>query len=85
MSIVLNLGLSHNRQKIDLLSMVFPAEMVDWMVYHVRVYGERNIGCNPSDFRNDGLYRQAYVVVFEPESHAMGVGEKPKNSLYDGC
>ncbi|KAJ7437784.1 beta-glucan synthesis-associated [Mycena galericulata] len=50
MSIILNLGISHNWQTINLDSMVFPAEM---LIDYVRVYqrdGETNIGCNPPDY-----------------------------------
>lgn len=50
MSIVLNLGISSNWQKIDTSTMTFPAEM---RVDYVRVYqrkGQTNIGCNPARF-----------------------------------
>ncbi|KAI0090615.1 beta-glucan synthesis-associated [Irpex rosettiformis] len=50
MSIVLNLGISPNWQKIDTSTMTFPAEM---RVDYVRVYqrkGQTNIGCSPTRF-----------------------------------
>ncbi|KAJ7673564.1 beta-glucan synthesis-associated [Mycena olivaceomarginata] len=77
MSIVLNLGISHNWQTIDLTTMVFPAEM---LVDYVRVYqrdGETNIGCNPPD----------YPTADYINNHSTLQWDKPKNSLYysGGC
>ncbi|KAJ7087387.1 beta-glucan synthesis-associated [Mycena crocata] len=84
MSIVLNLGISNNWQKIDLTSMVFPAEM---LVDYVRVYqrdGETNIGCNPSDFPTTD-YIDKHMSSYSNPNLTQWEWEKPKNSLYDGC
>ncbi|KAF7332337.1 hypothetical protein MKEN_00115400 [Mycena kentingensis (nom. inval.)] len=85
MSIVLNLGISNNWQKIDLTTLVFPAEM---LVDYVRVYqrdGETNIGCDPSDYptmdyidKHASAYNNANTTIWE--------WERPKNSLWsNGC
>jgi len=84
MSIVLNLGISHNWQTIDLSTMQFPAEM---LVDYVRVYqrkGHINVGCDPEGYPTMDYianHPQAYTNV----NATSWMYEKPKNSEYDGC
>ncbi|KAJ6539690.1 beta-glucan synthesis-associated protein-domain-containing protein [Mycena capillaripes] len=72
MAIVLNLGISHNWQNIDLTTMVFPAEM---LVDYVRVYqrdGETNVGCDPPDFPTTDYINNhftAYTSASSSSSH----------------
>ncbi|KAF7977403.1 hypothetical protein HWV62_4035 [Athelia sp. TMB] len=78
MSIILNLGISPNWQKIDLDTMEFPAEM---LVDYVRVYqrkGQTNIGCDPPD------YPTATYIADHLDSYSMWNYPKPTNSLYAG-
>ncbi|KAJ7752819.1 beta-glucan synthesis-associated [Mycena maculata] len=83
MSIILNLGISHNWQTINLDSMVFPAEM---LVDYVRVYqrdGETNIGCDPSDYPTTDYINNHYSAYTDPNITEWQ-WDKPKNSLYEG-
>ncbi|KAJ7368679.1 beta-glucan synthesis-associated [Mycena albidolilacea] len=83
MSIVLNLGISHNWQTIDLTTMVFPAEM---LVDYVRVYqrdGETNIGCNPPDYPTADYINNHFDAYANPNL-TKWQWDKPKNSLYSG-
>ncbi|KAJ6475256.1 beta-glucan synthesis-associated [Mycena vitilis] len=84
MSIVLNLGISHNWQTIDLTTLPFPAEM---LVDYVRVYqrdGETNVGCNPKDFPTTD-YINDHLVAYQNPNLTTWQWPKPKNSLFDGC
>ncbi|GJE91332.1 glycoside hydrolase family 16 protein [Phanerochaete sordida] len=95
MSIVLNLGISSNWQKIDLTTMEFPAVM---LVDYVRVYqrkGQTNVGCDPPQYPTAEYIKnhvEAYTnpnLTFWSESKP-GIGEGagypwPKNALHDGC
>ncbi|KAJ7129340.1 beta-glucan synthesis-associated protein-domain-containing protein [Mycena epipterygia] len=79
MSLILNLGISHNWQQIDLTTMVFPAEM---LVDYVRVYqrdGETNIGCDPPDFPT-ATYINDHFSAYTNPNVTTWQWPKPKNS-----
>ncbi|TFK50280.1 beta-glucan synthesis-associated [Heliocybe sulcata] len=89
MSIVLNLGISSNWQKIDLTTMEFPAEM---LVDYVRVYqrkGETNVGCSPKDYPTEDYINKHMDAYINPNytqwrntGDGAGAGYSwPKNSL----
>ncbi|KAF9461053.1 beta-glucan synthesis-associated [Collybia nuda] len=83
MSIVLNLGMSQNWQKIDLSTMQFPAEM---LVDYVRVYqrkGAMNVGCNPPDYPTAD-YINNHKDAYENVNTTTWNWVKPKNRLYEG-
>lgn len=92
MSIVLNLGISQNWQKIDLTTMIFPAVM---QVDYVRIYqrkGQTNIGCDPPDYPTKKYiddHPLAYSnpnLTFWSQPEPVGAGYSwPKNSAYTGC
>ncbi|CAL1711204.1 unnamed protein product [Somion occarium] len=92
MSIVLNLGISANWQKIDLSTMVFPAE---YLIDYVRVYqrtGHTNVGCDPPDYPTADYitkHEEAYTnpnLTFWSQPQPDGAGYSwPKNSAFDGC
>ncbi|KIY51861.1 SKN1-domain-containing protein, partial [Fistulina hepatica ATCC 64428] len=84
MSIVLNLGISHNWQRIDLGSMMFPAEM---LIDYVRVYqrkDQKNVGCDPPDYPTSE-YIDAHMSAYSNPNLTSWDSEKPSNRLYDGC
>ncbi|RDB14975.1 putative beta-glucan synthesis-associated protein C23H3.11c [Hypsizygus marmoreus] len=84
MSIVLNLGISPNWQKIDPSTMIFPAEM---LIDYVRVYqrkGHTNVGCNPKDYPTED-YINAHEDAYQNVNTTTWNWVKPKNSLFDGC
>ncbi|KAJ7498598.1 beta-glucan synthesis-associated [Mycena latifolia] len=80
MSIVINLGISHNWGSIDLDTMVFPAEM---LIDYVRVYqrdGETNIGCNPPDYPTTD-YINNHLSAYTNPNITQWQWDRPKNSL----
>ncbi|KAK7691618.1 hypothetical protein QCA50_005017 [Cerrena zonata] len=88
MSIILNLGMSSNWQKIDLSTMVFPAE---YLVDYVRVYqrkGQTNIGCSPKDYPTAQYINDHMTAYTNPnltswsKADPVGAGYSwPKNSM----
>jgi len=83
MTIIMNLGISHNWGSIDLTTMVFPAEM---LIDYVRVYqrdGETNIGCNPPDYPTTD-YINNHLEAYSNPNLTQWQWDKPKNSLYSG-
>ncbi|KAJ7741112.1 beta-glucan synthesis-associated [Mycena metata] len=83
MSIIMNLGISHNWGNIDLSTLVFPAEM---LIDYVRVYqrdGETNIGCNPPDYPTSD-YINNHLEAYSNPNITQWQWDKPKNSLYSG-
>ncbi|KAI0071689.1 beta-glucan synthesis-associated [Panus rudis PR-1116 ss-1] len=88
MSIILNLGISSNWQKIDLSTMIFPAE---YLVDYVRVYqrsGHINYGCDPKDYPTADYisrHQEAYTnpnLTYWSQAEPVGAGYPwPKNSL----
>ncbi|GLB40793.1 putative glycoside hydrolase family 16 protein [Lyophyllum shimeji] len=84
MSVVLNLGISQNWQKIDTSTMMFPAE---FLIDYVRVYqrdGATNIGCNPKDYPTAD-YINAHLDAYQNVNTTTWNWVKPRNRLYDGC
>ncbi|KAF8624603.1 hypothetical protein AX17_007096 [Amanita inopinata Kibby_2008] len=85
MSIILNLGISPNWQKIDLSTMIFPAEM---KVEYVRVYqrkGQTNVGCDPKDYPTAD-YINNHLEAYTNPNKTTWDWPKPQNSLYArGC
>lgn len=91
MSIVLNLGLSHNWQDIDPATMLFPAAM---LVDYVRVYqraNETNVGCSPAAYPT-AEYIAAHMDAYSNPNLTSWAGPGPasagyswpKNALYEG-
>ncbi|KAJ7094452.1 beta-glucan synthesis-associated [Mycena belliarum] len=83
MSIVFNLGISHNWGTIDLSTLVFPAEM---LVDYVRVYqrdGETDIGCSPPDFPTAD-YINNHLEAYSNPNATKWQWPRPKNSLWEG-
>ncbi|TFY82379.1 hypothetical protein EWM64_g1637 [Hericium alpestre] len=90
MSIVFNLGISTNWQKIDLSTMEFPAEM---LVDYVRVYQRKdavNIGCDPKDYptadyinRHADAYNNAALTKWTSGSSGANY-TFPKNKFANG-
>jgi len=90
MSIVLNLGISPNWQRIDLSTLIFPAEM---LVDYVRVYQRQdslNIGCDPKDYPTMDYISRHPDAYTNPQLQYWTSGPAganytfPKNSLYNG-
>jgi len=83
MSIILNFGMSQNWQRVDVASMIFPAE---FLIDYVRVYQRRgltNIGCNPKDYPR-AEYITKYLDAYQNVKTTTWNWDKSKNSLYDG-
>ncbi|KAH9476339.1 Beta-glucan synthesis-associated protein KRE6 [Psilocybe cubensis] len=79
MSIVLNLGISNNWQKIDTNSMLFPGEM---KIDYVRVYqrkGQTNTGCDPKDYPTAD-YINRHLEAYTDVNMTTWKWEKPRNS-----
>ncbi|GLB41258.1 putative glycoside hydrolase family 16 protein [Lyophyllum shimeji] len=84
MSIIFNLGMSQSWQKVELPTLIFPAE---FLIDYVRVYqrrGSRNFGCNPKDYPTRD-YINAHRDAYENANTTTWNWMKPRNSLYDGC
>jgi len=84
MSIILNCGISHNWQTVDLTTMEFPSEM---LIDYVRVYqpsGSPNIGCSPPGFPTED-YINRHMDAYSNINMTHWPFARPKNSLYDGC
>lgn len=94
MSIVLNLGISRNWQKILPETMMMPAEM---LIDYVRVYqrkGSENIGCDPKDYptqdyinRHLDAYMNPNLTTWTKQGAIGGPAgySWPKNSQLDTC
>jgi beta-glucanase (GH16 family) len=83
MSIVMNLGISKQWQKIDVTTMTFPSK---FMIDYVRVYqraGQQNTGCSPKDFPTED-YIKSHIEAYMNYTLPAWPYAKPRNGKYEG-
>ncbi|TDL28121.1 beta-glucan synthesis-associated protein [Rickenella mellea] len=88
MYIIANLGMSTNFGKVDLQHLPFPVTM---KIDYIRVYqpkGQKNIGCDPSDFPTQAYINQYIEAYTNPNLTTWTDDFKqpfPKNSFLGQC
>ncbi|KAJ8095798.1 hypothetical protein PM082_022905 [Marasmius tenuissimus] len=83
MSLIMNLGISHNWGNIDYSTLIFPAEM---MFDYVRIYqreGHENIGCDPKDYPTMDYIQRHLDQYMDWEKQEWEYAD-PKNRLWEG-
>jgi beta-glucan synthesis-associated protein KRE6 len=85
---ILNLGISENFGTVDFDDLIFPAHLT---IDYVRVYqrkGEKNIGCDTTDFPTSA-YIEQYAEAYNNPNLTTWVDDfgqtVPKNSFLGQC
>ncbi|KAH7100214.1 beta-glucan synthesis-associated [Auriculariales sp. MPI-PUGE-AT-0066] len=87
MSIIINLGMAEQFQKVDTANLQFPAK---FLIDYVRVYqreGEENVGCEPKGYPTQD-YIQSHLNAYSNVNLTTWADAGytfPKNSLIDQC